>query len=73
MFYIKKSEMTTKTFRLPSDLMAELECLAQNNDISLNNLVTQCPKYALDNLAVSDSAHAIDSSKEENLAPGNEH
>lgn len=50
MFSIKKSEMITKTFRLPADTLKRLEELAQKNNISLNNLIIQCCEYALENL-----------------------
>lgn len=50
MFRIKKTEYTNKTFRLPEDLIEPMEILAQSKQISLNQLVIQCCKYALDNL-----------------------
>ena len=53
MFQIQKPEYTNKTFRMPSDLVAQLEQLAQSNDISLNQLVIQCCRYALDHLEPS--------------------
>lgn len=51
MFQIQKPEYTNKTFRMPSELVARLEKLAQANDISLNQLVVQCCNYALEHLA----------------------
>lgn len=50
MFRIEKTEYTNKTFRLPNDLLQKMERLAQEKDISLNQLVIQCCRYALDNL-----------------------
>jgi len=50
MFNVKKIEMVNKTFRLPQDLIQQLEQLAQQKGVSLNNLVQQCCQYALDNL-----------------------
>lgn len=50
MFRIEKTEYTNKTFRLPNDLLQKMEQLAQEKDISLNQLVIQCCRYALDNL-----------------------
>ena len=35
---------------MPSELVSQLEVLAQNKQVSLNRLVIQCCKYALDNL-----------------------
>ncbi|MBQ3045529.1 MAG: hypothetical protein IJO03_03450 [Clostridia bacterium] len=39
---------------MPSNLIAELETLAQSKQISLNQLVIQCCKYALENLEKDD-------------------
>ena len=50
MFKVNKPEYSNKTFRMPNDLINELEKLAQEKEISLNQLVIQCCKYALDNL-----------------------
>lgn len=51
MFEIKKGhDMVSKTFRLPIEMTETLEQLAQENKISLNQLVIQCLDYALDNL-----------------------
>lgn len=50
MFKVTKPEYTNKTFRMPSDLIIELEKLAQEKEVSLNQLVIQCCKYALDNI-----------------------
>lgn len=35
---------------MPNELISQLEVLAQNKQISLNQLVIQCCKYALENL-----------------------
>lgn len=50
MFKVTKPEYSNKTFRMPNDLILELETLAQEKQVSLNQLVIQCCKYALDNL-----------------------
>lgn len=50
MFKIEKIEMTNKTFRLPANPISELQKIAQEENISLNNLVKQCCEYALKNL-----------------------
>lgn len=50
MFKIEKPEMVNKTFRLPVDLVERLSSVAQNQGVSLNNLVKQCCEYALSNL-----------------------
>jgi len=50
MFKIEKTEMINKTFRLPANLVSELQKIAQEENISLNNLIKQCCEYALKNL-----------------------
>ena len=50
MFQVKKIEHANKTFRMPCDLIDQLEKLAQEKDVSLNQLVIQCCRYALDHL-----------------------
>ena len=55
MFKIKKTEHINKTFRMPVDLIKEMEIIAQNKGVSLNNLVVQCCEYALKNLDDSEN------------------
>lgn len=52
MFKLQKGydEYITKTFRLPKEFVEQLEKLAFDNSLSLNQLVIQCLKYAIDNL-----------------------
>lgn len=50
MFEVKKTEYINKTFRMPIDLVKELEKLAQKESVSLNNLIIQCCEYCLDDL-----------------------
>ena len=50
MFKVEKTEMINKTFRLPTKLVEELQTIAQNKGVSLNNLVQQCCEYAIKNL-----------------------
>ncbi len=50
MFNVKKIEYVNKTFRMPMELVKELEIIAQDQKISLNNLVVQCCEYALSNI-----------------------
>ena len=54
MFKVKKSEHKNKTFRMPVDLLEKLETIAQEQGISLNNLVVQCCEYAVLNLDKQD-------------------
>ena len=51
MFYVQKPEMVNKTFRLPEELVNRLAVVAQQQGVSMNNLVSQCCVYALDHLA----------------------
>ena len=55
MFKVKKTEYVNKTFRLPTDLVKRLEVVAQNKNVSLNNLVVQCCEYALENIDNSET------------------
>ena len=50
MFKVKKEKFTNKTFRMPNDLIEQLQSVAQEQSVSLNQLVIQCCQYALDNL-----------------------
>ena len=50
LFRIQKIEMTNKTFRLPLNLIQELQAIAQQQGISLNNLVQLCCEYAIKHL-----------------------
>lgn len=50
MFEIEKYETVNKTFRLQESLVKKLQKVAQEQNISMNNLVAQCCEYALKNL-----------------------
>lgn len=51
MFKIQKGyDATSKTFRLPNEMIEKLETLAAKNKISLNQLVIQCLSYAIQNI-----------------------
>lgn len=51
MWKIQKGyESVTKSFRLPIELVEELDKLAYENNLSLNQIVIQCLRYSLDNL-----------------------
>jgi len=53
MFQIRKGyDSESKTFRLPIELIENLEVLATQNKLSLNQLVIQCLMYAVDNIDV---------------------
>lgn len=55
MFKIQKPEHVNKTFRLPLHLVQQLEQIAQDQEISVNQLVIQCINYALDHLDKDDT------------------
>jgi predicted HicB family RNase H-like nuclease len=46
----KGYDTTTKTFRLPIELVDKMDELAAKNKISLNKLVTECLIYAMMNI-----------------------
>lgn len=50
MFVIEKPEYINKTFRIDRELLYRLEIVAQNENISINALVSQCCQYALNNM-----------------------
>ena len=56
MFKIKKGyDTVSKTFRLPIELVENLDSLAYKYNLSLNQLVVQCLNYAIENLDESES------------------
>ena len=50
----KGYDSVSKTFRLPAELVEEMEKLAHDNKISLNKLVVQCLLYAMENIEKPD-------------------
>lgn len=52
-FRIQKIEYVNKTFRMPKTLVDELGLVAQESDISVNELVIQSCQYALENLVIN--------------------
>ena len=51
MFKLKKEyvEYENKSLRLPKDLIAKGQELANKNNMSFNRVIIQCIEYALDN------------------------
>ena len=49
MFDVNKPEFENRTFRLPRELITNLQKVAQEKDVSLNYLVARCCEYALEN------------------------
>lgn len=55
-FRISKGyDQVTKTIRISAPLAEELERLAAENDISLNKLINQCIRFALENQGENES------------------
>ena len=50
MFNLKKEDTVSKTFRIPRELLEELEKLSIEKNMSLTKIVVQCCEYALKNL-----------------------
>lgn len=49
-FQIKRQEYVNRTYRIPKELADRLSQIAQQEDISVNELVVQSCEFALDNL-----------------------
>ena len=63
MFKIQKGyDTVSKTFRLPIELVEQLDSLAYKYNLSLNQLVVQCLRYAIDNL---DEAEDVSENEEQ--------
>ena len=54
MFEIQNQQKSNKTIRMPNELIDRLQTIADQNNISFNQLVVQCCEYALDNIEHSD-------------------
>lgn len=52
MFKIEKesAEYENKSLRLPTDLINQVQALANENNISFNRVVIQCIRYALSHM-----------------------
>lgn len=53
-FKIKKQEYVNRTYRIPKELAEKLAQIAQEANISVNELVVQSCEFALDNLKVEE-------------------
>lgn len=51
MFKVDRTEYVNKTFRMRKELVEELSQFTVENNISMNKLVEQCCRYALDHKA----------------------
>lgn len=62
MFKLQKgyNEYVTKTFRLPKEFVEQLEKLAFDNNLSLNQLVIQCLQYAINDLDTEEEKNETD-------------
>lgn len=50
----KYSEYSSKTFRLPNEIINKLEEIAKENNTSVNRIVIQCLEYAISEASPSD-------------------
>ncbi len=59
LFKIKRGyNSLSKTFRLPVEMVEQLEKLSDDNNISLNQLIIQCLDFALENLDIDGNDHS---------------
>lgn len=64
MWKIQKGyDTVSKSFRLPVELVDELDKLAYENNLSLNQLVIQCLNFALENLDNSENSEKSNNDK----------
>ena len=54
MFEIQSQQKSNKTIRMPNELIDRIQVLADQNDISFNQLVVQCCEYALGHMMNGD-------------------
>lgn len=50
MFEVQNPQKSNKTIRMPDDLINRLQIIADQNNISFNQLVVQCCEYALNDM-----------------------
>ncbi len=50
-FIPKSGEKEIISFRLPKDLLTQIDQLASKNSLSRNEFMIQCLEYAIDNIA----------------------
>ena len=50
----KSYPSVNKTFRIPANIVEQLEYLAGVNNTSVNKIVVQCLQYALENIQTDD-------------------
>lgn len=55
MFEIQNQQKSNKTIRMPDELINKLQIIADQNNISFNQLVIQCCEYALNDMEKSDN------------------
>ncbi len=54
MFEIQNQQKSNKTIRMPNELIDRLQTIADQNNISFNQLVVQCCEYALNDMIKPD-------------------
>ena len=53
MFEVQNQQKSNKTIRMPNELIDRLQKIADQNNISFNQLVVQCCVYALNDMMSS--------------------
>lgn len=64
-FKIEKTRYINKTFRIEESLLKRLEQVSAEEDISINALVVQCCKFALDRRNPKESLDKKQTEKQE--------
>ncbi len=55
MFEVQNQQKSNKTIRMPNELIDRLQKIADQNNISFNQLVVQCCEYALNDMMDSEN------------------
>lgn len=53
-----KCRYVNRSFRLPEEMTDQLKSISHENNLSMNQLVTQCLRYALENLDGSETSES---------------
>lgn len=54
-FVPRKGEKEMISFRIPKDLLAQIDTLATNNSLSRNEFMVQCLEFAISNIDDEDN------------------
>ncbi len=59
-FIIKKPTSSNRTIRMPDTLIEKISKIANEQDVSFNQVVVQCCEYALDNISKNEDSQETD-------------